>query len=91
MTTDKRIEYATRSEVLRLLSDDEAGLVATAETKQLPEGDEYLDLEHLERGVQISEGPTTSSRHVLPRSAVRMATWSKILTVLATPAGAPRR
>jgi hypothetical protein len=86
MNVDKRIEYQTRSEILNLLSDEEAGMVSTAETGRIPEGDEYLDLEHLELGVQRAE-PNTPASHTLPRAAVRDATWDKILTVLETPVG----
>jgi hypothetical protein len=91
MNVDKQIEYVTRSEILNLLTDEEAALVATAETRRLPEGDEFIDLEHLDRGVLISEGPTTSSRHVLPRAAVRETTWAKIMTILETPITESRR
>ena len=79
---DKRSEFGARREILDLLSDQETALVATSETRQLPAGDEYIDLEHLERGVLISQGPATSTRHVLPRGAVREATWNKIRAVL---------
>ncbi|MDB4957520.1 MAG: hypothetical protein JWO36_5089 [Myxococcales bacterium] len=84
MNVDKRIEYQTRSEILNLLSDEEAGMVSTAETGRIPEGDEYLDLEHLELGVLRAE-PNTQAAHTLPRAAVRDTTWERILIVLNAP------
>ncbi|MGN6111154.1 MAG: hypothetical protein ACTHU0_39010 [Kofleriaceae bacterium] len=85
MNVDKAIEIETRNQILRLLSDTEAEGVATAETHPIPAGEEFLDLEHLERGVQRAE-PATRSAHTIPRTAVSDSTWQKILAVLATPA-----
>ena len=92
MKSDPRSEYVTRESVLKLLSDNEVAAVSTAESApRLAEGDEYLNLEMLERGVQrvVGAGPVMGS--VLPRKAVHEATWTKILTQLAmTPTGAKR-
>ena len=53
MKADKRTEYITRDTILRLLSDDDIARVSTAETAaSLAEGDEYVDLEAPDRGVQ---------------------------------------
>jgi len=53
MNNDLRTETVTRDNVLKLLSDDEVASVSTAETApRLLDGEEYLDLEHLDRGVQ---------------------------------------
>jgi hypothetical protein len=85
MKNDKRSEYVTRDSILKLLSDEELASVTTAETAvQLPDGDEYLDLEQLKRGVQRASRTNTSMGRVLPRKAVHANTWSKILTQLAT-------
>jgi hypothetical protein len=88
MNVDQHIANQTRSEILSLLSDNELGAVSSAEDKRIPEGDEYLDLEHLELGV-LRAAPGTPHKHMLSRAAVSDATWDKILTVLETPV-APR-
>jgi len=84
MNVDQRIAHQTRDEIMSLLSEDELGFVSTAEQGRIPEGDEYLDLEHLELGVLRAE-PDTPASHMLPRTAVSDATWARILTVLETP------
>jgi hypothetical protein len=86
MDVDPIIATQTRNEILSLLSEDELGFVSTAEQRIIPSGDEYLDLEHLELGVQHAE-PNTPGSHAIPRAAVSDATWDKILTVLETPIG----
>lgn len=84
MNVDLHIAHRTRDEILSLLSEGELESVSSAEQRWLPEDDEYLDLEHLERGVLRAE-PNTPAKHTLPRAAVSDATWIKILSVLATP------
>ncbi|MGO8991858.1 MAG: hypothetical protein ACLQVI_00920 [Polyangiaceae bacterium] len=86
MTSKRRSDYLTRDAVMKLLSDEEIASVSTAETApRVAAGDEYLDLEQLDRGVL--RGPTaTPMGRVLPRKAVRKATWSAILTRLPEPA-----
>ncbi len=83
MRTDKRAETTERDSLLRLLSDDEISKVSTAETALgLTKDDEYLDLEHLERGVQRAPA-TAPMGEVLPKKAVQANTWRKILIWLA--------
>ena len=83
MNSHKRSDYLTRDGVLKLLSDDEAASVSNAESaEELDEGDEYLDLEHLDDGVRKADGLIVVVRRVLPRKAVHEITWSKILAVL---------
>jgi hypothetical protein len=85
--TDSAIEplkgrtYITRDAVLKLLSDDEIARVATLEsTPQLADGEQYIDLARPERGVlRAQAGQPLDMGHVLPRSALRDETWSKIL------------
>jgi hypothetical protein len=79
--------YVTRDSVLKLLSDDEVARVSTAETAaRLADGDEYLDLEHLDYGVRRADGSNaTPMGRVVPRTAVHASTWSKILMQLAAP------
>ncbi|NVB79922.1 MAG: hypothetical protein HOV81_16120 [Kofleriaceae bacterium] len=86
MNVERQITNQTRREILGLLSDDELRYVSNAEQARIPEGDEYLDLEHLELGVQQAE-PNTPGDNALPRSAVSDDTWGKILNVLETPIG----
>ena len=85
MTDAKRAEHVARDTILKLLSDEEIAKVSTAEAaSELTEGGEYLDLEHLDQGVQRAKAATTvTMRNVLPRSAVRDETWSKIIAQLA--------
>jgi len=67
------------------MSNDEIAKVSTAETAAgLKAGDEYLDLEHLENGIQRA-GPAApvNMGQAVPRSAVSNETWSRILDQLA--------
>jgi hypothetical protein len=74
---------------LTLLSDDEVASVSMAETATtLSQGDEYLDLAQLDRGVRRAAGTPTALSNVLSRSAVCEATWSKVLTMLEAYRGA---
>ncbi len=80
MANDERSEYTARERILELLSDEEVAKVSTAETQvRLSDGEEYLDLERIEEGVRQAHGQTTATGRVIPRSAVRDATWSKIV------------
>jgi hypothetical protein len=85
MIEARRAEHVTRDAILALLSDEEIAKVSTAETAAgLREGGEYLDLEHLDRGVQRASAATKGTMvHALPRAAVRDETWTKILARLA--------
>jgi hypothetical protein len=57
MKNDKRPEYLSRDSMMKLLSDDEVARVSTAETAaHFSDGDEYLDLEQFDRGVQRAPG-----------------------------------
>jgi hypothetical protein len=86
MTVAERTEYVTRDTILKLLSDEEIAKVSNAETAYaLTEGSEYLDLEHLEKGVQRSRsGANAAIGNALPRTAVSQETWDKLLAQLAT-------
>ncbi len=85
MTESKRAEHVARESILKLLSNEEIARVSTAESaSRLREGEEYLDLEHLDQGVQRAQSATkVAMGQVLPRSAVGVETWSKILAQLA--------
>ena len=85
MNNDKCGDYLTRNGILKQLSDVEVNHVSTSETaERLEDGDEYLDLEQLERGVQqacSAINPTMG--RVLPRKVVHVGTWEKIVSLLA--------
>ena len=85
MTNAQRIDYVTRDAILKLLSNDEIAKVSMAEAASgLAKGDEYLDLEHLDRGVLRAEPSIkVAMGHVVPRGAVSAESWSKILVQLA--------
>jgi hypothetical protein len=86
MNSEARTEFVTRDSVMKLLSDDEVARVSTAETTfRLADGEEYLDLEHLDQGVRRAPGTATPIAHMLPRKSVNDKTWSRILAHLATP------
>ena len=85
MTDAKRAEQVARDTILKLLSNEEIARVSSAEAAAgLSAGAEYLDLEHLDQGVQRAKAATgVIMGHVLPRNAVSAETWSKILAQLA--------
>ena len=59
MTTPARAAYVSRDALLELLSDEEIAKVSTAEAASgLSQGDEYVDLEHLDQGVRRSDPGT---------------------------------
>ena len=78
-------QFITREGILKLLTDAEISSVSRAETtERLGEGDEYLDLKHLERGVRRAGKTTTPMNRVLPRKSVNESTWLKIVQQVAT-------
>jgi hypothetical protein len=80
MTTEAKKSYLTRDQVLKALSDQEIASVSTAEAAaHLANGDEYLDLDQLEKGVRRAQGITPPMGRVLPKKAVHADTWNKIV------------
>ena len=81
MTDTARAGLVTREAILKLLSNDEVAKVSTAETAPgLRQGEEYLDLEHIDQGVQrATDARKVKMGHLLPRSSVHADTWSKII------------
>jgi len=80
---NNRTKFVFRHNILGMLSDDEVASVSTAETAMgLSDGDEYLDLEQLDRGVCLAAGISGPMGCVLSRRAVRETTWSNILSQL---------
>jgi hypothetical protein len=89
MKNENELELKTRNTILKMLSNDEVGNVSTAETAvNLPKGDEYIDMEQLDRGVQKAGGTAPVMGHVLSRKSVHVATWTKILAEVAALNGA---
>jgi hypothetical protein len=86
MTTPATKNVLKRDEILKLLTDAEVAKVSTAEgAPRLIEGDEYIDLEDLDSGVQLVQAtPRTAPGRALPRSAVSDATWAKIVHAVAS-------
>jgi hypothetical protein len=83
MNSQERTNYLTREGVMKLLSDDEVASVSQAEsTDRLAEGDEYLDLQRLDQGVLRVASESADMGRVLPRKAVREATWLKLVAVV---------
>lgn len=83
MTISEVSAAIKRDAILKLLSDSENAKVSTLEGgKTLKEGDAFLDLEHLEKGVQtgLAEGELG---HIIPQSAVSEETWTKIVAAVA--------
>ncbi len=67
-------------DLLQLLSDEEAARVAPAETSWLHEGDEYVDLDAVQHGVQRARGTSGRRRHrILARRAIRQETWERVV------------
>ncbi len=84
-TETKKQDFNTRDALLKLLAEDEIARLSTNDAgPRLPDGDEYIDLEQLRRGVQVV-APFSIVRmgHVLPRSGVRAETWRKLCLRLA--------
>jgi hypothetical protein len=80
MNDNALTDHATREDILMLLTDDEVASVCTAETASRPlDGEEYLDLEDLRRGVRSAIGKTPAMGRLLLRRAVQHSTWTKIL------------
>ena len=81
--------YLTREKILKLLSDDEVAAVSTAETADhLAPGDEFIDLNQFDLGVQKGPRSKTPMSHILPKKSVHTDTWKKIVAQL--PATAAR-
>jgi hypothetical protein len=70
---------------LGFLTDEENARLSTLEAgPALIVGSEYVDLEHPSRGVRRMEVQmTVKMSEVLPRGAVKDATWSKICARIA--------
>jgi hypothetical protein len=86
MKNTKRAAYVARDSIVNLLTDDEVAQVSTAESEiRLADGDEYVDLEQLDRGIQRATDGTAALGHLISRKAVQESTWDKILLALPRP------
>ncbi len=83
MTRPNHDRYATRESLLELLSDDDTAKVSNAESAPLSEGDEYIDLTEIPKGVQRADGVPIDLGHALPRKAVAEATWRSLMKRMA--------
>ncbi len=82
----KPAALALREAILGLLSDAETARVSSAEGRNdLAMGDEYVDLQHLDQGIQQAFGPTKHEGNLLPRTAVHETTWQSIKTRMSAP------
>ena len=80
---NNRTEFVFRHSILGLLSDDEVASVSTAPSAiGLSDGDEYLDLEQLDRGIRLARAMSAQTGCVLSKRAVSKTTWNKVLTQL---------
>ncbi len=87
MSNTQRAVHIARESILKLLSSEEIARVSNAEDAyQLSDGEEYLDLDHVDQGVLKAQAAATINMgKVLPRRAVHAETWDKILAQLAPP------
>lgn len=83
MRHDEQTKYSIRDRILKVLWADEIAHVAPAMIPaRLQRGDEFVDLQLLERGVQHALGVTAPTGGVLARKAVQANTWTRILEQL---------
>ena len=81
MKSKKEYEFVSRDSILKILTDEEAVRVrGRGMATLLIEGDEFIDLAEIERGVQRAGQSIPAD--VLPRKAVYENTWKKIVTNL---------
>jgi hypothetical protein len=72
-----------RERIIKMLSDEETARVSNAEAEfRLTDGDEYVDLEHLDHGAQRARGTVGSLGTIIPKKAVHKDTWTRIVASL---------
>jgi|GEM_PF-85455 len=85
---EARARFVSRDQVLELLSDDEVTKVSLAETAgAIAEGEEYVDLLHMDRGVRRALAGSNAGG-LLARKAVEDDTWVRITSLLVPPPAA---
>lgn len=80
----------TREAILNLLTDAEVANVSRDEGQpRLGRGDEFVDLERIDLGIQKSQfSPLVELDTAVARGAVSDATWAKIVKAVAAGASA---
>ncbi len=70
----------TKAELMNMLDDEEIARVSRAEAEhQLSAGDEYVDLDHIDKGIQkAATGITVGFGSIIPKNAVSPKTWFEI-------------
>jgi hypothetical protein len=69
----------TKEEILELLSDVEIARVSNVEANgPLEEGAEFVDLDHIDRGIQQAHGELRQVHTVVTRASVSDETWRRI-------------
>lgn len=89
MNSSKRTDLMTREKLMKLLSDTEVASVSNAEKASgLTNGDEFIDLEEIKKGIQFASAKTkTPPGQVLSKKSVHAKTWSKIVKELQSSSG----
>lgn len=83
MPSPERSDETLRDAILRLLSRSEASTLASSATKaRLANGDEYVDLQHPQHGVQHIRGNERPTGDVIVRKAIYEDTWRRVLRQL---------
>jgi hypothetical protein len=83
MKNPKRAHLVDLESIMELLSDIEAASVSTAEARgHLAEGDEFIDLRRIEQGVLRADGVQQPTDDILPRKAIPVQTWERIVALL---------
>jgi len=72
-----------KQQLLALLSEAEMARVVEADVEySLQPGEEYLDLDHLDRGVQRTDGRVGTFGQIVPKRAIASATWTRVIAAL---------
>jgi hypothetical protein len=83
MKTNSTAAPVTRASLMKLMSDEEVARVSNAESQpRLLDGDEYLDLVHLDQGVLHADTGSIDMTHIVPKKAVHLDTWAKLVAHL---------
>jgi hypothetical protein len=83
---DNRAQYVTRDIIMNLLTDNEVASVTHAGTTVcVTNGDSYVDLENLGRGVQHVDARSSFTGTILPQKSVQEKTWNSILEKMQHP------
>jgi hypothetical protein len=81
--TESHTNLVTRDIILKLLSDnEEIGAARGDATMKLASGEQYIDLERLDRGVQYADVTITLRGRIVPRNGIHAPTWDAIMNEL---------